>query len=118
MTESTIIEYKKPVSVKPNDRIADSCENCGERGRICVFSAECLLHGGAGGKRRVCDDHLKRKNVIACLDCGSKSHFVEMKNRHQELTGIGYYYCTTKECGWTSGEDLIPPKGLDTEAGE
>ena len=94
---------------RPNSRVADTCENCAERGRLYVFSAECLLYGGFGGDRRVCDNHMKRENVIACPKCGGKAHFVELKNEHKELTGIGYYYC---RCLWTSGDALIPPKGI------
>lgn len=98
---------------RPNCRVANMCENCAERGRLIVFDAECLLYGGLGGSRRVCDSHMKRENVIACPKCGDKAYFVELKNEHKELTGIGDYYCRdVSRCAWTSGTVLIPPKGV------
>lgn len=97
---------------RPNDRVADTCGNCAERGRVIVFCAECLLHGGCGGKLRVCNNHMKRINVTKCPECGARAHFVELKNEHREMTGIGYYDCFNQDCSWTSGEKLIPPKGI------
>lgn len=97
---------------RPNDRVASTCGNCAERGRLLAFCAECLLHGGIGGRGRVCDDYLNRKNVIDCPNCFSTAYFVEMKNSSGELTGTGYYYCRNESCKWTSGDIMIPPKGV------
>jgi len=98
--------------LRPNDRIADSCETCAERGRIIGPCTECLLYGGLGGSRRTCDSHKKRIYVIKCPLCGEKATFVELRSRRGELTGIGCYYCNSGSCKWYSGDDLIKPKGV------
>lgn len=101
---------------RPNDRVADTCFNCAERGRVISPLVECFKFGGLGGSSRTCNDHMKRVNVTDCPVCGGKASFVEMASNLSEPLGIGYYFCHSKSCEWNSGKEdleLIPPKGVN-----